>query len=217
MQVIDLPLDQLREASWNPNHMDSTMRDRLLESLSRFGLVTNLVVRPLRPGSGPALGETIYEVLSGNQRFQVLRDLAFPSAPCLVVDLNDASARLLAQALNRVMGEDEPGLKVALLRDLLDQLPPEEVLALLPESAASLAALGFLDQQDLAGALRDWDRAKQVRLRHLTFQLIPSQLKTIEQALSAELKKGQSLDPSNPNPRGNALYRVCQAYLHSRS
>ena len=81
MQVIDLPLDQLRKAPWNPNQMEQPMRDRLKESLSRFGLVSNLVVRPI--------GDGIYEVLSGNQRLEVLRELDFPSVPCVVVDLDD--------------------------------------------------------------------------------------------------------------------------------
>ena len=114
------------------------------------------------------------------------------------------------------MGEDEPGLKVELLRDLLDQIPPEEVLALLPESAGSLAGLGSLGQQDMATELRKWDQAKAARLRHLTFQLAHSQLGVIERALASALAESQDLDPNNPNPRGNALYRVCQSYLNSR-
>ncbi|MFQ6029525.1 MAG: ParB/RepB/Spo0J family partition protein [Dehalococcoidia bacterium] len=209
MRIIDLPLRQLREAPWNPNKMDPAMRDRLKESLSRFGLVSNLVVRPI--------GDDIYEVLSGNQRLQALRELEFPSVSCVVVNLDDAQAKLLAQALNRVMGEDEPGLKVKLLRDLLDQIPPEEVLALLPESASSLSALGSLGQQDTAMELRKWDQAKAARLRHLTFQLAQAQSKVIEQALAIALAEAQNLDSNNPNPRGNALYRICQAYLNSRS
>ncbi|MFQ6025898.1 MAG: ParB/RepB/Spo0J family partition protein [Dehalococcoidia bacterium] len=216
MEVIDLSLEQLREAPWNPNRMDPTTRDRLRESLTRFGLVSNLVVRPLRPGSGQALPEGGYEVLSGNQRLEALRELGLDSVPCVVVDLGDASARLLAQTLNRVMGEDEPGLKVELLRDLLEQLPQEEVLSLLPESAEGLAALGSLNQQDLATELRNWDRAKQARLRHLTFQLTHSQLATIEQALAVALIEVRDPDQNNPNPRGNALFRVCQSYLNSR-
>jgi ParB family transcriptional regulator, chromosome partitioning protein len=108
MNFIDIPLDQLREASWNPNQMDGAMLERLRESLRRFDVVTNLVVRPLRGAS--------YEVISGNQRLQVLRELGRESVPCAVVDLDDAHARLLAQALNRVQGEDDLGLRADLLR-----------------------------------------------------------------------------------------------------
>ncbi len=111
MKLSDLPLAWLREAPWNPNHMDASMLSRLRASLSRYGLVENLVVRPLE--------RDIFEVLSGNQRLQVLRDLGHDSAPCLVVDLDGAQARLLAQALNRIQGEDDLGLKAELVREVL--------------------------------------------------------------------------------------------------
>ncbi len=64
MNITDLPIDQLKEARWNPNVMNEAMLMRLRESISRFGLVSNLVVR--------TLGADTYEILSGNQRLQVL-------------------------------------------------------------------------------------------------------------------------------------------------
>ena len=106
MQVVDLPLDGLLEAPWNPNEQDPDMMARLTESISRHGLVQNLVFRPL----GDA-----YEVLSGNQRLQVLRGIGDVKVPCVVINLDDAQARLLAQALNRVHGEDDLGLRAELI------------------------------------------------------------------------------------------------------
>jgi ParB family transcriptional regulator, chromosome partitioning protein len=47
MQMVDLPIDQLQEAPWNPKQMDEAMLQKLRESLTRYGLVQNLVVRPL--------------------------------------------------------------------------------------------------------------------------------------------------------------------------
>ena len=108
MQTVDLRLDSLREAPWNPNSMDLAMVDRLRESLSRYGLVENLVVRPMDDGA--------YEVLSGNHRFQVLKELGFETVPCAVVDLDDAHAQLLAQALNHLHGNDDLGLRAELIR-----------------------------------------------------------------------------------------------------
>ncbi|MBI4337454.1 MAG: ParB N-terminal domain-containing protein [Chloroflexi bacterium] len=88
MDVIDLPLAQLREAFWNPNQIDETIRERLRRSVERFGFLVPLVVRPLEDGT--------YEVLSGNQRLGVLRGIGLGKAPCIVVDLDDAHAHLLA-------------------------------------------------------------------------------------------------------------------------
>ena len=75
--IVHLPLDQLREAPWNANQMAPPLLAKLERSVERFGLTGVLVVRPI--------GDGLYQVLSGNQRHQVLRKLKWKSAPCVVV------------------------------------------------------------------------------------------------------------------------------------
>ncbi len=62
MKTVDVPMDKLREAPWNANVMDRRTGDRLRESVSRYGLVQPLVIRPV--------AESAYETLSGNQRLR---------------------------------------------------------------------------------------------------------------------------------------------------
>jgi ParB family chromosome partitioning protein len=176
MRVIDLTLAQLREAPWTPNKMGQPMLDRLRESIRSYGLLSNLVVRPLRDGA--------YEVLSGNQRLQKLRVMGYTTVPCVVVDLDDAQTRLLSQALNRIQGEDDLGSRAELVRGVLKELPQEEVLRLLPKTAESLQALVSLGQQDMVEYLTAWQRAQSARLKHLQFQLLASQLEAVEEVLA---------------------------------
>jgi ParB family chromosome partitioning protein len=205
LKVTDLPLEQLKEAPWNPNQMAEAMLRKLRESLTRYGLVQNLVVRPLEADC--------YEVLSGNQRLQILRELQRSPVPCVVVDLDDTQARLLSQALNRIGGEDDLGLRAEMLKEILEQVPQAEVLTLLPETTQGLAALASLGQQDLAGYLQNWQQAQVARLKHLTFQSTPAQLEVIEEALARVLPQARDFNSINPNPRGNALYLLCKTYL----
>jgi ParB family chromosome partitioning protein len=205
VKVNELPLEQLKEAPWNPNRMDEAMLQKLRESLTRFGLVPNLVVRPLEENS--------YEVLSGNQRLQVLRELQRSPVPCVVVELADAHARLLGQALNRIAGSDDLGLRAEMLKEILNQIPQAEVLKLLPETAESLNAFASLGQQDLAGYLQNYQQSQQARLKHLTFQSTPAQLEVIEEALARVMPQAGETLGDNPNPRGNALYLLCKSYL----
>src|ERR687892_124688 len=205
LKVTELSLDQLKEAPWNPNQMDEAMFQKLRESLTRYGLVQNLVVRPVEEGC--------YEVLSGNQRLQVLREFQRSAVPCVVVELDDAHARLLSQALNRIAGEDDLGLRADLLQQVLEELPQSEVLKLLPETADSLQAFAPLGQQDLAGYLQNYQQAQVARLKHLTFQFTPPQLEVIEEALARVLPRASDAGTGNPNPRGNALYLLCLGYL----
>jgi len=205
MQVIDLPLGQLQEAPWNPNQMDEAMLERLRESISRYGLVENLVVRPI--------SDWAYEVLSGNQRLQVLRDLGYRMAPCVVVTLDDAHARLLAQALNHIQGEDDLGLRAELLKEVLKTLPQQEVLSILPETCESLKAMASLGQETMAQYLLKWQQAQSARLRHLQFQLTEGQLEVVDEALQRILPTARQVRGDSPNDRGTALYLLCKAYL----
>ena len=207
MQIVELALDSLKEAPWNANEMDPVMTTHLAESITRYGLVQNLVVRPL--------GDGTYEVLAGNQRLQVLRVKGDTSVPCVVLELDDARARLLAQALNHIRGEDDLGLRAEVIRGLLDVLPEQEVLAVLPDSAESLRTLASLGQEDLAAHLEAWEAAQGARLKHLQVQLTPDQMDVVMEALGQALA-GPIPDEGNPNRRGNALVAICRAYLKAQ-
>ena len=127
-----LPLACLRAASWNPNRVPAALLEKIRRSIVDFGIVENLVVRPL-PGE-----RGCYEVISGNQRLTLYRQLGLQTAPCHVVSLDDEHARLLAQTLNRTRGSDDPEAYARLLDELLRTLSPDEVVAYLPESEHSI-------------------------------------------------------------------------------
>ena len=205
MRVVEIALAQLVAAEWNPNQMDGPMRARLRESISRFGVVENLVVRPTREG--------LYEVLSGNQRLQVLRGLGHEKIPCLVMDLDDAQARLLAHALNRIEGEDDLGLKAELVRNVLKAIPQTDLLSLLPETKESLEALVSLGEADLTEHLRNWERARGARLHTLQLRLTDTQLRIVEQALQTAVGSRTERDADGHNRRSKAITDICRTYL----
>lgn len=207
MKIVSLSLDRLQQAPWNPNAMDDEMLAKLRRSVEVHGIVENLVVRPLDAGT--------YEVLSGNQRLTVYRSVGLKRAPCAVVQLDDARARLLAQALNRTRGTDDLGAKAALLQDVLAELPEEEVFALLPETAASLRTLSTLGEGTLADQLRAWETARAAAgLTRLTFALTASEAAVVERALARVAPEAK--DPPMLRGRGRALAALCMAYLKAR-
>ena len=119
MQVVDISVGSITAAHWNPNQMDDAMVDKLRNSIRHFGLVVPLVVREL------ALD--CYETIGGAQRLVVSEEMGFEQVACVVVDADDAEARLLSQRLNRIAGEDDLGLKAELVRELLSSLPEDEL------------------------------------------------------------------------------------------
>ena len=205
MQLHEIDINRLTEASWNPNGLDAGSLAKLRASVERFGLVVPLVAR--------RLGET-FEVLSGNQRLAVLRDLGHQHVPCIVVALDAPNAMLLAHALNRLHGVDDPGLGAALLGEVIAKLGECAVLEVLPETAERLRALTSVDSRDLSRYLQDWQERQQVRLRHFTAQLPGDQHEVVERVLSEF--DGPGPRGERANRHGIALYRLCVAYLSLR-
>ncbi len=209
MKTVDISLTELRPAPWNPNQMDERMMSRLRESISKYGLVEPLVVRKI--------DEAQYEVLSGNQRLKVLEEIGFETVPCAIVEFDDIHARLLAQALNNLRGEDDMALKGALLKEILSSVSEDEVLSLLPETTESLKSLSLINEMDLAEHLKAWEEAQAARLRHMQLQFTDKQLETVEEAVSLMITKAKTDGFDNPNTRGNAVFLLCKFYLERRN
>lgn len=130
LKVQQIPLDQLHNAPWNANRVPDDVLAKVRRSVADFGIVENLVARE-RPDGG-------YEVVSGNHRLGIYREMGITKAPVHVVELDDAHARILAQTLNRTRGADDPEMYAALLEEVLATMSMDEVLAYLPESEKSL-------------------------------------------------------------------------------
>lgn len=207
MEVLDLPIEQLREAPWNPNEADDAILRRLAASIGRFGIVLPLVVRPLLDG---------YEVLGGNQRLRLYRERSVATVPCIEVPVDDANARLLAQALNAVHGTDDVNRKAALVRELLATMPEAEVLAVLPDTAQALRGLAALGQQsvELDASLLAWERAKRARLERISFPFSSGQREIVEAAIARALPRVRVSE--EPNRRALALVEICRDWLASQ-
>ncbi|MFC1953991.1 ParB/RepB/Spo0J family partition protein [Chloroflexota bacterium] len=208
MKIIELSIEKLKEAPWNPNQMDEVTFKRLIESINRYDLVEPLVVRPSV--------DSQYEVLSGNQRLKAITSMGLKKVPCVVVNLNDAEAMLLAQALNNLRGEDDQALKGNLIKAVLATIPEDKVLSLLPETKESLKSLTSFDQTDLAQHLQAWELAQAARLKHMILQLTQQQLETVEAAINNMMPNVKINNIGSPNKRGTAIFMLCKYYLERR-
>ena len=208
MEVIELPIESLKEALWNVNQIDEAMMQRLRASIGKYGLVQNLVVRQLDDG---------YEVLSGNQRIKLLREFKVAKVPCAILSLDDTHARLLAQVLNHTHGDDDLGLQAELIREVMQVLPEEEVLAVLPDTLTGLKGMASLGQETMAGYLQNWEKARAVRLRNLIFKLTQEQLQSVEKAIDQMLPEANQQQGISPNARGTALYLICKSFVDKES
>ena len=205
MNIRKLPIEQIIEAPWNPNFMGEEMFGRLRRSFQWIGQMIPLVVRQIEPG--------LYETIGGAKRLAVLNEMKVTTVPVVIVDADDVEARLLCQALNRISGDDDLGMRAQLMREVLETRSQEEVLALLPETVESIASLVSLGQEDMATYLEAWEQAQTARLKHLQFQLLPHQLEMVEEALARLLPEARKVRGESPNERGVALFLLCERFL----
>jgi hypothetical protein len=152
-EITWIPLDQLRPAPWNFNRVPPTTLEKTRQSILTFGIVENLVVRPLHMhtiGAGdytdipttqqppPPTEKTIYEVISGNHRLTLYRELAHDPAPCTILNLDNAHATLLAENLNHVRGTNDPDAYNTAIRTALDTLTSDTVTSLINETKTTI-------------------------------------------------------------------------------
>ena len=206
MQLTEINVRSITESDWNPNETDQESLASLRASIERFELVEPLVVRKVANGR--------YETIGGAQRLSVIREMQVDRVDCVVVKANDAEARLLAQALNRISGTDDPVKRQASLDLILENIPKGEVLELLPDAANSIGQAISFDAPSLIEHLEIFEESRSARLKHFSAQLTNDQLTIIDQAITHASKHGP-IDDANPNRAGNALFHICQDYLSS--
>jgi ParB family chromosome partitioning protein len=181
------------------------MFQRLRRSVEKFGLVAPLVVR--------RIGKERYETIGGAQRLRVLVEMGVKKVLCVIVEADNAEARLLSQALNLVQGRDNLGLRAEVLRQMQATIPSSEILSILPETPESLNDATNVGRESLDSFLEAWGAKNRSRLRHLTFQLSSDQIEVVEKVIRTLLPKAARTKKDSPNDRGTALYLLCQQYL----
>ena len=110
MQIEKIKISKLNPAKYNPRKdlkPEDAEYKKLKRSMSEFGYVEPIVWNK-RTGN----------IISGHQRYKILKDLNYQDAECVVVDLDDKREKALNIAMNKINGEFDIPLLTDLLKDL---------------------------------------------------------------------------------------------------
>ena len=141
LNVRQIALERLHPAPWNANVVPARTLAKVRRSIADFGIVENLVARPL-PNPCPICGGAYHlEVVSGNHRLELYAEMELKRAPVHELELDDAHARLLAQTLNRTRGDDDPEKYAELVRSAVAELGITVVTSYLTETEHSIDRL----------------------------------------------------------------------------
>jgi hypothetical protein len=97
MDVINVKINKLNPAEYNPRNLTDEQKDNIKKSLDEFGFVNPLVVN-----SNPDRQNI---VIGGHQRLKVAQELGYDEVPVVYIDLSEAQERELNIRLNRNTGE----------------------------------------------------------------------------------------------------------------
>jgi len=196
-----IALDKLRPNPWNPNRFPAELLLKLRAAIAEKGMLGTLLVRPR---------EDHFEVVDGEHRLSIARELGLSELPCRVLDLSDTEAKIKTLQLNGFRGENDPERLARLLLDLSLDLDLEKLEQELPydrlDLETSLELLELKDHGPQAGEIEE--RIEEESRREIFAAVVtPEQRVLIEQALSAW--RGRH----GPAAPGEVLARVCQAFV----
>jgi ParB-like chromosome segregation protein Spo0J len=163
LDVQRIPAKAITPNPWNPNKQSDRQFEAEIESIQTYGFILPIIVRP-------ADKKGKFEIVDGEHRMKaldvithnsknggaVLRDdlaeiVETQTVPCIVLDLDDASARKLTVILNETRGKAQLAPLATLLEELSTMLSAEDLLKGLPYTGDELAEMLLLtDDYDLS-------------------------------------------------------------------
>jgi ParB/RepB/Spo0J family partition protein len=171
--VQSIALEKLVAHPDNPNQQSGTTFGKLVRNIKRTGRYEPIMVRP-HPQRG-----NCFQIINGEHRCKALAKLGYKTADCIVWDIDDEQVDILLASLNRLVGTDELGKKLELLKRLNKRMESGELSKLLPQTAKQIERLTNLKMPSMP--------AKTIAKcfsNPMVFFVNDAQQETIENALS---------------------------------
>ena len=115
---MDIPLDQIKPSPYQPR-LNFDLED-IRESIKRDGILIGLTVRKK---------EGYYELIDGERRLRLAKELGYEAVPCDVVDIDDETARRMVYKVNKARKNYTPYEEAVFFRKLVEEeeMKPYEV------------------------------------------------------------------------------------------
>ena len=204
MEVINIKTDLIKPNGYNPNIVPEDTLAKLRAEIAQNGLTVPITVRS--SGNG-------YEVVDGEHRWRICRDLGFKEIPCIIQEFDDNEAKIKTLQLNYMHGYAVPVKLASLIHDLSKEIKLEDLAKRLPyEEPQMMDALELLKlPEDFGKAIEEQAMKEEAELPALiTFVVYKKQLEAIEQALKIAT---ESLSKEAKNLKALALEKICAQFI----
>lgn len=111
VETLDIPVDQIKPSPYQPR-MTFDLAD-IKGSIMRDGILVALTVRKKNG---------YYELVDGERRWRLVKELGYKTVPCNVIDIDDDTARRMVWKVNTLRKDYEPKEKAHFFKTMLE--PP---------------------------------------------------------------------------------------------
>ena len=205
VEIKNIATSLISPNDYNPNVVGEDVLAKLRSEIADRGMCEPILVRKR--------GDDGYEIIDGEHRWQICKELGWQEIPCIIQDYDDKEAKIKTLQLNYMRGSAVP-IKLAYLihdlnkeiklEDLVRRLPYEEVQ--LMDSLELLKLPEDLDKTVEAQALAEEEELPLV----LSFVVYKAQAEIIEQAIA---KAAEKIAEGAKNLKALALIKICAQYL----
>ena len=204
MEITMIKVDKISPNIYNPNIIMEDIWIKLTEEIKEKGLCEPIIVRKVEDG---------YEVVDGQHRLGICRDLGWKEIPCIIQNFDDKEARIKTIQLNYMRGSPVPLKLASLIHDLNKEIKLEDLAKRLPyeevqliDSLELLKLPDGLDKTIEAQALKEEEEMPTV----ISFVLYKKQLEVVEEAVGMAVK---DLPKEAKNQKAMALSKICAQFI----
>jgi ParB/RepB/Spo0J family partition protein len=128
-----IPVDMVKPNPWNPNKLDKKKMGKIREDILQNGFIDPITVRRVFKSTLPGREELdYYQIIDGEHRWTIMKELGAKEIPAAVVDLDDTQAKLKTIQLNYQRGVPIPVKLAEVLHDLNKTMTLDELELALP-------------------------------------------------------------------------------------
>lgn len=204
MDITLIELNRIRPNNYNPNAVPEDVLAKLRAEIGQKGLCEPILVRSRGTG---------YEIVDGQHRWQICRDLGWREIPCIIQDFSDTEAKIKTLQLNYMRGSAIPLKLASLIYDLSKEIKLEDLAKRLPyEEVQLMDNLELLKlPEDFGKTLEDQAKKEGEELPLIiSFVVYKKQLEIIDEAIRVATK---TLPEGAKNLKAMALERICADFI----
>ena len=207
LTITQIATDQIHPNNHNPNVLLPDIMAKLRAEIGQKGLCEPIHVRCSPDG---------YEIVDGEHRWRVCRDLGIREIPCIIQDFDDNEAKIKMLQLNYMHGQAVPIKLATLIHNLNKEISLSDLAKRLPyEEPQLLDNLELLKLPEGFGEILE-AQAKQEEAEmpsvH-TFVLFKDQRETVEEALRIA---SETIPQGTKNSKAIALEKICAYFLSAK-